>query len=216
MANIIITPSVVPVWDRNTVADGKKMSESLTALSARDECLASAISSSQGDIENKLRSVSSELHDADVNLQNNIREEESVRQSEDDILQQKIEDETEARETKDTDLQSQIDTLKAATDVINVFGTYDEFTAASAGAWQEQVTDNDVIKVLRDDQYQPESSDPDYDTEDDDYYQVYYQWHETEHDGWEGWSAIGNLDPYYSITETNEIIDDLSATITAN
>lgn len=213
MADIIITPSVVPVWDRNTVADGKKMSESLTALSARDECLASYITSAQGDIQQKLDTEISNRITADNTLQNNINEEESERQREDGILQQKIEDETEARETKDTDLQSQIDTLKAATDVINVFGTYDEFTAASAGDWQEQVTDNDVIKVLRDDQYQPESSDPDYDTEDDDYYQVYYQWHETEHDGWEGWSAIGNLDPYYSVAEINDIVDELSATI---
>lgn len=216
MADIIITPSVVPVWDRNTVADGKKMSESLTALSARDECLALAITAAQGDIENKLNQEIASRIDADNTLQNNIDNEETAREQADDVLQQEIEDETEAREAKDTDLQSQIDTLKAATDVINVFGTFEEFTAASAGSWQSQVTDNDVIKVLRDDEYQPDASDPDYDTEDDDYYQVYYQWHETEHDGWEGWSAIGNLDPYYSVAETNDIIRDLSATISDN
>ena len=220
MADIIIEPSVVPVWDRNTVADGKKMSESLTALSARDECLASYITSAQGDIEDKLRSVSSELHDEDVNLQNNIDAEAIEREHDDRELQQAIDAEADTREQEDKNLQEQIDKLNAATDVIAVFGTYDDFTAASAGAWQEQVTDNDVIKVLRDSAYNPPSTDPDFESFDDDYFQVYYQWHDADaeipHTDWTGWSAIGNLDPYYSVAETNEIIDDLSATITAN
>ena len=220
MANIIITPSVVPVWDRNTVADGKKMSESLTALSARDECLASAISSSQGDIENKLRSVSSELHNADEILQNNIDAEGTERENADLTLQTNIDNEASERKEKDKNLQEQIDKLNAATDVVAVFGTYDDFTAASAGAWKEQVTDNDVIKVLRDSAYNPPSTDPDFETHDDDFFQVYYQWHDPDaeipHTDWTGWSAIGNLDPYYSVTETDDIIRDLSATISDN
>ena len=105
---------------------------------------------------------------------------------------------------RDIFLANQIDKIKGATDVIAVFGTYEEFTAASAGDWQQTVTDNDFIKVLRDDTYQP-TGDEDEGTHDDDYYQVYYEWHDNteEHHDWTGWSAIGELDPYYSKSEFN-------------
>ena len=97
----------------------------------------------------------------------------------------------------DTFLSGQIDTLKAATDVIAVFGTYDEFTNASAGEWQQQVTDNDFVKVLNGKGGSK---------------QVYYEWHDNTHSttapDWKGWSAIGELDPYYSKSEVDNWRND--------
>ena len=101
-------------------------------------------------------------------------------------------------------LQNQIEQLKIATDVIAVFGTHKEFTDASAGDWQQQVTDNDTIKVLND----------------NDEYQVYYEWHDpnasTKHTDWSGWSAIGSLDPYYNTDEIDEYFETFSSTVSNN
>ena len=107
-------------------------------------------------------------------------------------LDKKIDDVSAESLRYDTFLSGQIDTLKAATDVIAVFGTYEEFTAASAGSWQEQVTDNDFVKVLNGKGGSK---------------QVYYEWHDNTHSttapDWKGWSAIGELDPYYSKSEVD-------------
>lgn len=110
-------------------------------------------------------------------------------------------DEYSSLNDKTSFLSGQIDTLKAATDVIAVFGTYAEFTNASASEWQQQVTDNDIIKVLSDESVSSK--------------QVYYEYHISAHDGWNGWSAIGQLDPYYSKSDVdiwrNERFTDTSA-----
>ena len=107
-------------------------------------------------------------------------------------LDKKIDDVSAESLRYDTFLSGQIDTLKAATDVIAVFGTYEEFTAASAGSWQQQVTDNDFVKVLNGKGGSK---------------QVYYEWHDNTHSttapDWKGWSAIGELDPYYSKSEVD-------------
>ena len=129
-----------------------------------------------------------------------------------------------ARSAADAKLQKQIDELQAATDVIAVFGTYDEFVAGSGDLG---VTDNDTIKVLRDYNYTPSASDEDYKSNDDDGFQVYYEWHdpnaEEPHTDWIGWSAIGSLDPYYSVSEIDEYkkqidsdFDSLSSTVANN
>ena len=96
-------------------------------------------------------------------------------------------DEAEERTIKDEELQGQIDTLKAATDVIMVYGDYQSFTTNSGDL---ALTDADIIKVLVD--------------EDKNNQQVYYQWYDPEsgHE-WSNWSAIGSLNPYYSKTELN-------------
>ena len=128
------------------------------------------------------------------------------------------------RSAADARLQEQIDKLQAATDVIAVFGTYDEFVAGSGDL---DVTDNDTIKVLRDYNYTPSDSDEDYESNDDDGFQVYYEWHdpnaEEPHTDWIGWSAIGSLDPYYSVSEIDEYkkqidsdFDSLSSTVANN
>jgi hypothetical protein len=115
------------------------------------------------------------------------------------------------RSAADAKLQKQIDELQAATDVIAVFGTYDEFVTGSGDLG---VTDNDTIKVLRDNNYTPADTDEDYESNDDDGFQVYYEWHdpnaEEPHTDWTGWSAIGSLDPYYSVAEIDEYKEEVA------
>lgn len=174
----------VTLWNHGTIADGVK----LTVNTLGPIC--SAINDGYGDLsaaidDEKLRaiqaetdlsgwcdSLSSKLDTVSSNL---------------DVVSGDLIDERNSRETKDEELQSQIDTLKAATDVIMVYGTYADFTANSASP-SLGLTDADVIKVLRDETTNDE--------------QVYYQWYDpaSGHE-WTGWSGIGSLDPYYSKTD---------------
>ena len=236
-------------WSRFTVADGDWMqSKTLQPLTARDDFLADKIGESTSAWQDALSSESATRYSDDqylsasisslsgefytfsaadyyptvTTISSDLNEEIKRSKLEDESINDRVDGEIENRKTEDEKLQKQIDKLQAATDVIAVFGTYPEFTAASAGTWQEQVTDNDFIKVLRDSAYNP-TGDEDADTSDDDYYQVYYQWHISAHDGWDGWSAIGNLDPYYSVAEIddyldqiNDEFDSLSATVANN
>ena len=208
----------VEIWTRRTLADGSQMysgcikpicdainesDEDVSGLSAAIDYVSGALVDEVNRATNADRALSEDITD-EVNRAKNVEGE----------LSAAISAETTARIDADQNLQKQIDTLEAATDVIAVFGTYPEFTAASAGTWQEQVTDNDFIKVLRDSAYNP-TGDEDANTSDDDYYQVYYQWHSSAHDGWDGWSAIGNLDPYYSVAEIDEYKEEVSGKFTS-
>lgn len=197
-----------------------KLEAEIEARKEGDNYISATLVSVSGDLVN----VSSDFYDFSAKVENSASVinntinvfSAKVEQSASDLKDAISDEETRAKEVENN-LVKEIDKIKGATDVIAVFGTYEEFTAASAGDWQQTVTDNDFIKVLRDDTYQP-TGDEDEGTHDDDYYQVYYEWHDnnSEHSDWTGWSAIGNLDPYYSVAETDEIISDLSSTISDN
>ena len=197
---------VVDTWNRGTIADGVAMTE----YTIRPICSAIQVGTSglAAEIERAMAAERAISGIVDSHYEEYNTFVSSVNTSA-EALSAELAKEISAREHGDDDLQDQIDTLKAATDVIAVFGTYPEFTAASAGPWQEQVTDNDFIKVLRDNAYNP-TGDEDANTNDEDYYQVYYQWHSSAHDGWDGWSAIGNLDPYYSVSEIDKALDKIN------
>lgn len=244
------TPRCIPAkWNRFTVADGDWMqAKTLDQLMNRDDFLADKIGEGNYVWKDALSSESATRYSYDqylsasisslsgefytfsaddylptvTSLSSLLNYEISRATQAENNLSGRISIEETARSAADAKLQKQIDVLQAATDVIAVFGTYPEFTAASAGAWQEQVTDNDFIKVLRDSAYNP-TGDEDANTSDDDYYQVYYQWHSSDHDGWNGWSAIGSLDQYYSVSEIDEYkkqidsnFDSLSSTVAYN
>ena len=244
------TPRCIPAkWNRFTVADGDWMqAKTLDQLMNRDDFLADKIGEGNYVWKDALSSESATRYSYDqylsasisslsgefytfsaddylptvTSLSSLLNYEISRATQAENNLSGRISIEETARSAADAKLQKQIDELQAATDVIAVFGTYPEFTAASTGAWQEQVTDNDFIKVLRDSAYNP-TGDEDANTSDDDYYQVYYQWHSSDHDGWNGWSAIGSLDPYYSVSEIDEYkkqidsnFDSLSSTVADN
>ena len=246
------TPRCIPAkWNRFTVADGDWMqAKTLDQLMNRDDFLADKIgegnSGWKDDLSSEsaaryyddqylsasISSLSGEFYTFSANdyyptvtsLSSLLNYEISRTTQAENNLSGRISIEETARSAADAKLQKQIDELQAATDVIAVFGTYDEFVAGSGDLG---VTDNDTIKVLRDYNYTPSASDEDYESNDDDGFQVYYEWHdpnaENPHTDWNGWSAIGSLDPYYSVSEIDEYkkqidsdFDSLSSTVANN
>lgn len=249
------TPRCIPAkWDRFTVADGDWMqAKTLDQLMNRDDFLADKIGEGNSGWKDDLSSESATRYSYDqylsasisslsgefytfsaddylptvTSLSSLLNYEISRATQVENNLSGRISIEETARSAADAKLQEQIDVLQAATDVIAVFGTYDEFVAGSGDLG---VTDNDTIKVLRDYNYRPPSADEDYDEDqqyDDDGFQVYYEWHdpnaEPQHTDWTGWSAIGSLDPYYSVAEIDDYLDQindefvsLSATVAYN
>ena len=218
-------------WTRTTVADGDWLhANTIKPLSSRDDYLADKIDELSGNTDEKLNeeirariagdtylsgaivSISSDFYPFSANVETSAAE----LNNKIDTVYNETKTASGILNSKITQTNTRIDNLEAATDVIAVFGTYEEFTAASASTWQQTVTDNDFIKVIRDDNYQPNTNDSDYQTTDDDVYQVYYEYHKTNHDGWIGWSAIGSLDPYYSVSEIDDKERTLSATIANN
>ena len=94
-----------------------------------------------------------------------------------------------------------IDTMKAATDVINVYGTYSAFESESGEMVEAgYLTDYDIVKVLQDEEH--------------DDMQTYWQCHK-EGDIWT-WDYVGDLAPYYSKSDINSFSASLSGTISSN
>ena len=189
--------TTVTGWNHGTVADGCE----LTKMTIEPIC--SALNISMGEV----KDFNDDLSALSAKVDNFIYDEyagfhDRVEQSA-TYLYNSISAESARAVSAEQGLQQQIDVIKGATDVIAVFGTYDEFTTKSASEWQQQVTDNDIIKVLSDESVSSK--------------QVYYEWHDNiaEHQDWTGWSAIGELDPYYSKSEFNDWsgkrFDNLSA-----
>lgn len=219
----------VSKWSRNTVADGSWLQKyTVDKLTNRDIFLANAIDTLNSGTDENLSSLSAAIsyvsatHDEYIDylsatLSENIdnvsalNERVSSFSSEYKTFFSATNERFNNIESNADGLQNQIDQLKIATDVVAVFGTYDEFVAGSGDLG---VTDNDTIKVLRDDHYTPSATDEDYESNDDDGFQVYYEWHdpnaETQHTDWTGWSAIGSLDPYYSVAEIDDYIDQIN------
>lgn len=225
------TPGCIPSkWNRNTVADGDWLQKyTLAPLSSRDNFLADKISGTEFNLDEEIRerkagdsylsgaitSVSSDFYtfSGDVcvsaeNLSAALKEEIRIRGEQDYNLSQQIIGEKSQREAADNKLQKEIDKLEAATDVIMVYADYNEFTVGSAYLVEEDyLTDADVIKVLQDETSGSK--------------QIYYQWYDpaSGHE-WSGWSAIGSLEPYYSIADMDRIlaytVDNISATVSSN
>lgn len=156
-------------WNRYTVADGDWLQKyTLSPLTARDYYLASAIdelSGAAGDTSSALSaailSVSS-IHDEYI-----------------DYLSATISGDVSGYID---DISGRIDTLEAATDVIMV---YNHFSSFSSNSGDLILTDNDVIKVLNDEERQEK--------------QTYYQYSTDT----SAWTFMGELDPYYSKTDLN-------------
>lgn len=225
------TPGCIPSkWNRNTVADGDWLQKyTLAPLSSRDNFLADKISGTEFNLDEEIKariagdkylsatieSVSSDFYTfsgnvcaSAENLSAALKEEIRIRGEQDYNLSQQIIGEKSQRIDADNKLQKEIDKLEAATDVIMVYADYNEFTIGSAYLVEEDyLTDADVIKVLQDETSGSK--------------QIYYQWYDpaSAHE-WSGWSAIGSLEPYYSIADMDRIladtVDNLSATVSSN
>ena len=117
-------------------------------------------------------------------------------------------------------LTGRIDSLTNASDVIDVYGDWDDFTANSARLFDTSaITDNDIIKVLNDKHAYPNPLFP-HAEELTSGHQTYFRWSADDaHAEWpldptEGqWEFIGHLEPYYNITEIDDTVDYLSETI---
>lgn len=235
------TPGCIPSkWTRNTVADGDWLQKyTIAPLSSRDDFLADKISGAEFNIDEEIKArkagddylsanligFSAEYFEFKDNVETSAENLSAALKAEIDRATFAERQEENNRAAADIAINKRIDNLEAATDVVMVFSTYDEFSSTS-GDVLSGLTDRDVVKVLRDEHYVPEG-DPDESSEDDDGFQVYYQWHDYTHSAtlpdWKGWSAIGSLDPYYSISEIDNItagiyqtIEDVSATVSSN
>ena len=117
-------------------------------------------------------------------------------------------------------LTGRIDSLTNASDVIDVYGDWDDFTNNSGKLFDTSaITDNDIIKVLNDKNAYPNPLFPHAEKLTGGH-QTYFRWSaDTAHAEWpldptEGqWEFIGHLEPYYNITEIDDIVDYLGETI---
>lgn len=96
-----------------------------------------------------------------------------------------IDKESTTRETTDNDLQSQIDAITNSTDVVDVVGTYTELENYD----KSKLTDNDIIKVLKDEKHNNQIS--------------YYKYSKSN----DTFSLVGSVGPYYTISETDAQIE---------
>ena len=117
-------------------------------------------------------------------------------------------------------LTGRINSLTNASDVIDVYGDWDDFTNNSGKLFDTSaITDNDIIKVLNDKNTYPNPLFPHAEKLTSGH-QTYFRWSAADaHTEWpldptEGqWEFIGHLEPYYNITEIDDTVDYLSETI---
>ena len=103
-----------------------------------------------------------------------------------DEVNQAIGLETTARENADNGLQGQIDALSAASDVTDIVGTYADLQAYDTS----KLKDNDIIKVLQDENQNDETT--------------YYRWSTTT----ESFTLIGEEGPYYTKAAADQKFQD--------
>ena len=103
-----------------------------------------------------------------------------------DEVNQAIGLETTARENADNGLQGQIDALSAASDVTDIVGTYADLQAYDTS----KLKDNDIIKVLQDENQNDETT--------------YYRWSTST----ETFTLIGEEGPYYTKAAADQKFQD--------
>ena len=129
---IVVNEQHVQLWDRNTIADGYKMAQNTivpicSAITAGGAAVSAKIQEEIDRATNKENALSGEIHDETERATNKETElDEKI-----DAVAEDLSHEITDREEEDRKLQDQIDTINAGTDVINVYGTYDNFTETS-------------------------------------------------------------------------------------
>lgn len=228
-------------WSRDTVADGKWLqNKTLEPISANDRILASAIHDTSAnlttyiddsidevyenlsaisvDVYNKINYVSATVDNNAVAFQNlveyvsgdlttQIFNTSSFLQNEIDTSTQDLRNEISSTSSH---LQDEINTLEAATDVVDVLGDFSQLSSYNA-----RITSADIIKVLnasgswtfKDGTTSSFSGD-----------QVYFRYvgKTTAHANSDNWAYVGDLDPYYNKSETDNKITALSSTVSSN
>lgn len=120
-----------------------------------------------------------------------LKQEADIRQSEDARIEKAANDavsqEAKTRQAEDESLQSQIDALAAASDVIDIVGSYSELQEYDT----KDVHANDIIKVLQDETHDEATT--------------YYRWVSN------SWEYIGEQGPYYTKSEADEKISEIDS-----
>lgn len=124
------------------------------------------------------------LEAADETLQDNIDAEAETREADDKTLQDNIDNEEADRIAADTEIWDEIEAIEAASDVVDIVGTYEELENYDTSA----LKDNDIIKVLQDE------------THDDAI--AYYRWDTAT----EAFTFVGVEGPYYTASETDTLL----------
>lgn len=215
--------------DANTDDLLAKLEAEIEARKEGDNYISATLVSVSGDLVN----VSSDFYDFSAKVENSasvinntINVFSGKVEASADALDRKIDNETTRAQSKEDELLNKINTIEAGTDVINVFGSYggeNGFSVESAYYFDPDktayhLTNNDVIKIIND-EYTPVGDTENLTTG----HQTYYQWVNkstvtgdptSPADG--DWNFIGYTDPYYNISEINNIVSDLSSTISSN
>lgn len=148
----------------------------------------------------------------ETRIENLIVQEQTRAQEAEGNLYTKIETEITNREEADRALAEDIEGLKAATDVISVFGTYAQFVNGSADL---HATDKDFIKVLADESRNNVQT----------YYQSTVTTDTTEPTTEDeepvtttttSWAYVTALPPYYDTSTIDGKFNDISATVANN
>lgn len=124
------------------------------------------------------------LEAADIALQDNIDAEATTRETADETLQDNIDNEEADRIAADTEIWDEIEAIEAASDVVDIVGTYEELEDYDTSA----LKDNDIIKVLQDE------------THDDAI--AYYRWNDSSDE----FVFVGVEGPYYTASETDTLL----------
>lgn len=230
-------PELIPSkWNRNTVADGTWLQKhTLDRLKERDDFLADAIDNLSGNTDDNLSALSAAIDYVSGSYSSFYTNEylqfkedvESSAAQFDTDLQKEINDRIEKDDYHDEAIETikqQIDTMNAATDVVDVWGTYSAFSAE----WRDTyfpggsalITNNDIIKIINDEYTEIEDN---LTTG----HQTYFRWVCNDpvpsgpDDG--QWEYVGYTDPYYNRTEVDDkilgienTIIDLSGTVADN
>ena len=101
-------------------------------------------------------------------------------------LERNLTIESDTRERADVRLQQEIDDLKNSPDVVDIVATYADLMAYDTSG----LGDNDVIRVLRDETHEGQSS--------------YYRWSTSTH----AWTFIGTVGDYYTKQQVDILLDE--------
>lgn len=159
-------------------------------------------------INKKLNDEISNRESADNTIQNNLTDEITRATGVEEELRTDLTDETTRatsvettltnnlnaeisnRESADRDLQSQIDTIEATQNVVDIVGTYSELEIYDT----THLKDNDKIQVLQDENEGGSTI---------------YKWDKSK------WTLIGEFGPYYTVTETDDLLNTKQNNLTA-
>lgn len=126
------------------------------------------------------------LEAADITLQDNIDAEAATREADDKTLQDNIDNEEADRIAADNEIWDEIEAIEAASDVVDIVGTYAELEDYDTSA----LKDNDIIKVLQDETH--------------DNAIAYYRWNDSSDE----FVFVGVEGPYYTASETDTLLAD--------